>query len=407
MVLLAFSLQDQIEKYGAYVGIVAFFGLAILSLLYFAQAREVKRLRDWAGRAPERAAEVEAMAIEHAEELRRARQEPAPAPAQAPAAQPAPATAAAGAAGNGAVKLAPAEVAALAFARAAGVHTPHPPRPHPAHVPAAVPATEVAAAGAATATGNVAAVQDLAPASNGHGTGTVPPPVAPGEDAAPPAEPAVPAPATPAARREETPPPAAPRPAPAAPLRQTPPPRRPAPRRPVSARPARRESSTRAVVLTAVVGVLVLGAAAFAVTQLFGGGDNTPAKPPKVAQSTAAPTATGTATAQATPALTKATMRVAVYNGTIQSGLAGGVADQLVNLGYTRDNVGADTYTPNQQRQASVVMYERGDRPAAAQVARDLNISDVRLIDSATQQLIDQSGKKWDVIVIVGADKSQ
>ena len=56
MVLLAFSVQDQVEKYGAYVGIAAFFGLAILSLLYVAQAREVKRLREWAGRAPERAA---------------------------------------------------------------------------------------------------------------------------------------------------------------------------------------------------------------------------------------------------------------------------------------------------------------------------------------------------------------
>src|SRR5690348_10564926 len=158
MVLLAFSLQSQIEKYGAYVGIGSFFGLAILSLLYFAQAREVKRLRDWAGRAPERAAEVEAMAIEHAEALRRTQESPAPVPAPAPAAQPAPATAAAGA--NGAVKLAPAEVAALAFARAAGVHTPHPPRPHPAPVPAAVPAAEVAAAAAATATGDVAAAQD-------------------------------------------------------------------------------------------------------------------------------------------------------------------------------------------------------------------------------------------------------
>ena len=48
MVLFAFSLQDQVDKFGAYVGIAAFFGLAILTLLYFAQAREVKRLREWA-----------------------------------------------------------------------------------------------------------------------------------------------------------------------------------------------------------------------------------------------------------------------------------------------------------------------------------------------------------------------
>ena len=31
MVLLALSLQDQVEKYGSYVGIAAFFGLATVS----------------------------------------------------------------------------------------------------------------------------------------------------------------------------------------------------------------------------------------------------------------------------------------------------------------------------------------------------------------------------------------
>ena len=70
VLLLAFSLQDQVEKYGAYVGIAAFFGLAVLTLLYFAQAREVKRLREWAGRAPERAREVEERAIAQAEAAR-------------------------------------------------------------------------------------------------------------------------------------------------------------------------------------------------------------------------------------------------------------------------------------------------------------------------------------------------
>src|SRR5215217_1815387 len=75
MVLFALSLQDQVEKYGSYVGIAAFFGLAVLSLLYFAQAREVKRLREWAGRAPERAREVEERAIAQAEAARR---QPAP-----------------------------------------------------------------------------------------------------------------------------------------------------------------------------------------------------------------------------------------------------------------------------------------------------------------------------------------
>src|SRR3954467_1393548 len=116
MVLLAFSVEDQVEKYGAYVGIAAFFGLALLSLLYFAQAREIKRLREWAGRAPERAAELEQAVMEHAEEVRRT---PVPAPQAVAAPRPVPA-----AATNGVVKLKPAEVAALAFARAAGVREP-------------------------------------------------------------------------------------------------------------------------------------------------------------------------------------------------------------------------------------------------------------------------------------------
>src|SRR3954470_8333652 len=93
VLLLALSIQGQVEKYGAYVGIAAFFGLAVLSLLYFAQAREVKRLREWAGRAPERAREVEERAIAQAEAARH--QPPIQAPVAAP--QPiAPATAAGG-----------------------------------------------------------------------------------------------------------------------------------------------------------------------------------------------------------------------------------------------------------------------------------------------------------------------
>jgi hypothetical protein len=36
----------------------AFLGLGVLALLYFSQARDVRRLREWAGRAPERAVEL-------------------------------------------------------------------------------------------------------------------------------------------------------------------------------------------------------------------------------------------------------------------------------------------------------------------------------------------------------------
>jgi hypothetical protein len=47
--------MDLIEKIGPVLGIVAFFGLSLLAFLLFQQSRDVRRLRDWAGRAPERA----------------------------------------------------------------------------------------------------------------------------------------------------------------------------------------------------------------------------------------------------------------------------------------------------------------------------------------------------------------
>src|SRR3954453_5008000 len=47
-----------IQEIGSYAGIAAIPGLAVLSALYFSQARDVRRLRDWAGRAPERSAEA-------------------------------------------------------------------------------------------------------------------------------------------------------------------------------------------------------------------------------------------------------------------------------------------------------------------------------------------------------------
>lgn len=55
--------MDLLKEIGAILGFVAFGGLAILTFLTFQQARHLRRLRDWAGRQPERAAaEAEAVA---------------------------------------------------------------------------------------------------------------------------------------------------------------------------------------------------------------------------------------------------------------------------------------------------------------------------------------------------------
>ena len=47
-------MPEIVEQIGSYAGFVAMVGLAVLAALYFSQARDVKRLREWAGRAPER-----------------------------------------------------------------------------------------------------------------------------------------------------------------------------------------------------------------------------------------------------------------------------------------------------------------------------------------------------------------
>jgi hypothetical protein len=59
-----------IESIGPLLGIAAFLGLAVLAFLLFQQSRDVRRLREWAGRAPERAQEA-AEAVQAAAEATR------------------------------------------------------------------------------------------------------------------------------------------------------------------------------------------------------------------------------------------------------------------------------------------------------------------------------------------------
>jgi hypothetical protein len=53
-------LPELVQEIGALAGFPAFVGLAVLSALHFSQASEVKRLREWAGRAPERSRQLAA-----------------------------------------------------------------------------------------------------------------------------------------------------------------------------------------------------------------------------------------------------------------------------------------------------------------------------------------------------------
>jgi ABC-type multidrug transport system fused ATPase/permease subunit len=67
-------LVDVLQQIGAFAGLAAFLGLAVLALLSFTQGRDIRRLREWAGSAPERDAErkeqTSTIAAQRAEELR-------------------------------------------------------------------------------------------------------------------------------------------------------------------------------------------------------------------------------------------------------------------------------------------------------------------------------------------------
>jgi len=66
---------ELLKEIGAFAGLVAFLGLAVLALLLFTQGRDLRRLREWAGSAPERDTErkeaTSAAAAARAEEMRK------------------------------------------------------------------------------------------------------------------------------------------------------------------------------------------------------------------------------------------------------------------------------------------------------------------------------------------------
>jgi hypothetical protein len=411
--LLAFSLQDQVEKYGAYVGLAAFIGLAVLTVLYFAQARELKRLRDWAGRAPERAAELQARVVAQAEESLRAPEvEPAVersgtvGPAQ-PVAQPA--------AGNG---------------RQAGTPAPIPmgPRPAVAMAAAAARATaESASASAKSANADSGEESAGADSSDAEAASVVEssdaeaPPVVDSSnaEAAPveeepatsgngvPAKPPADAPETTIPRATPRPQPKPqPRPVPAAaPLRASTARTATPPRR--TTRRSQRGDSSRTGLYT-LIGIVVLAIAIFVpVYFMVLSGDETTPPPNPIAEPGGTPASDAGAGEGAAAA--RPDKVVVVLNGTSIEGLAGRERDTLIQAGYADGMIRIDN-SDDQSRQDSLVLYAADERRQARDVSRLLDITRTEEIDEETQALADSSDDTGtlpaDVVVVLGTDKA-
>jgi hypothetical protein len=363
--ILALSVSDKIEQYGAYAGFASVLGLAVLSLLYFAQAREVKRLREWAGRSPERAAEQQERATAAAQQRVVAQpQRPAPAPAQPgqplqPGQRPAAATPAGQAAGAPAAAAATAAGAAGAAAGATATQTP-PAAPAAPATPGGQPTTAMPAANGAAAS---------APAGT-------PPAARPGQPLrVPPSGP----PGSNATRLQD-----------------------------FDDDDEPRSRTGLFAAIGAIVVVLIV--AVVLITGVLGGSDDNGTQPTATVPSSGAASNGSSkpksSTTKTTPSTTSApkpgTYEVSVLNGTTVPGLARGVANRLQNNKYKIGNV---TNAATQDRSATLVEYAPGHRAEADQVAKAIDVG-----SDSIQPLTDGSktiaGDTATVVVTVGSDQN-
>lgn len=399
------ELKDILLNIGAVAGFAAILGLAVLAMLYFSQARDVKRLREWAGREPERASEVElraqqiaSQAIAQAYESMAYRQSEA--------------QAAAGIAEDAGVSPPPATVPApedvpVATAPEAAEQDPQATQAHDVlseefadepseengqhHV-----AAESIGAGA-TAIGSPPAGEDDDGADQPD----------PGEEPdGEQSEPSRLTPSTPAAARAAAPLPPLP------PLDTSEftavrsPTTPPIPDYYLSTgttgsgtfEPVDAPADHRSRVPFAVAGVLV---AVFAViligTQLLGGDDN-PSTKGTGGSATNRPSKN---TADRSQRINRAAVTVSVLNGTTQPGLAAAAATGLNNAGFSDTTTGN---LPDANNQATTtVYYATGSKPEAQEVANELA---VKTIKPATDEILAQGGSV-PVIVVLGADFQQ
>ena len=405
-------MPEIVQEIGAYAGLASVVGLAVLSALYFSQARDVKRLREWAGRAPERAG-GQAPAVPGRVPAQPARAPGQPAVPGAPPAAARPAAAPAAAAG-----AQPATAAAPATGAAATTPPPRPAQPVPAPsggssgAGTAVPATAAASTGTAAPAKPAETGKNAAPQTAGQkaapeaaAPGSPAPKSPPGNAGAPKDGPA-PAPPVPPPNRAASPTAAG---RPGGPTRPT---AQPTTVIPPAAKPPwyRSVLSNPLYAVLAVAGVLIVGgAAAFGITQLAsdGGADSSQSQSAGAGndnETQSNGSGGGADNGKDKPrrgdSVRPSSVTVAVLNGTTVPGLAATLADQVTSAGFKAGTVA--NFTNNQQLAESVVQYASGHEREAAAVSRRLGIDQRERVTADSQELAGDAT----VIVIAGGDKA-
>jgi hypothetical protein len=392
------SVHHFVSSVGADAGFAALVAVAILVLLYFAQARETATLRTRAQEADLRVGELEALVADLSDQVAAMPAEisvraASPRVAAAygggqgrPIGVPAGAPAAVGADGDSWPPAAPAGVAAPALAAATRL-IPDPVRPEPEYEPATAASRSSNGSGGPVVAASAATVQRpvQATAAGGPRPVAAPPRTGGGSGRPPGAQYIRPSGAgQPRAGAGQARPGGSPRPG--------------APMRP----PARRSRGRLA--LGALVAAVALAAVAAGVIILTGGGSNKKSS----GTSTNASGNTASTSHRTTPAtvVVPSTVTVSVLNGTDMQGLAGQVADKLKARGYRK---GAVTNASDQTKTTTVIQYLPRDQRDALAVAAALKLQGnaVQPIDSATQKIACSAsplGCTSAVFVTVGRD---
>lgn len=425
----ALSLHSLKDSFGADAAFLAILGLAVLTVLYFAQARETRTLRETLERAEQEITALSARLEGFARAQAAAVQSTvAPAPRPPVAARPmgsavqaarqTATVAALSAAGAGAasaalsaLELPPAAPAGLG-APALSSATKLIPTvvPAAAHAASGPPLTVIGAPGALPPDATVIGGLPPAPVAGPNGGVLAPSTAAAAAGVAavaerpvaaagaPPAASPVPAPSSAGAGSG---PPAAPEGAArsdsgAPPRRTAPPPRS----------GARRQRSVAARLAPWLVGAAALGVGVAALLILTGG--NGQPNPSSVTGHNVANTQTGASTARHRPrhaAFDPRTVTVAVLNGTQVFHLANDTAQKLTSVGYRQ---GAVTDAATQTQVSTLVGYTAGHREDALHVARVLGLgrSAVGPIDPTNLQVACQGASHCDadVVVVIGQD---
>jgi hypothetical protein len=382
----AFSVHHFINSVGAYAGFAAIIGLAILVLLYFAQARETSSLREQAYESAQRVQELENRIAQLARQP-----VPAPAPAVAPVGEPA-----VGRTGAPRPATAPARPATAVATVAA---LPEVGAPAGVGAPALTAATKLIPAGAVAAgleefTGeepDLTTVGSPAPATvaggaNGHAT--MPPPVGAPADAQ-----------RPAVGEQTVPPRMQIRPS-AASIpggRRTPPP----PRKQAAQGPSRGRR-----LLLGVLGLLVVAGIVVALFVITNSGSKSTNGSQQAANKTGANNTTAARRKRKQSAtISPSSVTVSVLNGTATAQLAHRVSTKLNGLGYKEGTVAT---AADQTRTATVVAYLPGHQRDALAVANSLKLgpASVQPIDQSTQAVACPPGTACaaGVVVTVGSD---